>query len=166
MLHNCSIHTCKNQRRSQIRSHKQTNNRSFSTRQFRRESTPSWGKRNRYDDGFHGYFFTCHGYGQRDVDYRRYARRDVGRPNIQIRCWTCGLLGHAASVCRTMRCYNCDGFGHRARDCWYSRRQPMRNGSTKRTNEPWRKGPGSGIGSGQKASVAEQGKAHVWMKKT
>ena len=42
----------------------------------------------------------------------------------------------------------------------------MRNGSTRRTDEPWRKGPGSGTGSGQKAGVAEQGKAQVWMKKT
>ena len=56
--------------------------------------------------------------------------------------------------------------GHRARDCWYSRRQPMRNGSTRRADEPWRKGPGSGTCSGQKTGVAEQGKAQIWMKKT
>ena len=42
----------------------------------------------------------------------------------------------------------------------------MRNGSTKRTDEPWRKGTDSGTGGGQKTVVAEQGKAQVWMKKT
>ena len=41
----------------------------------------------------------------------------------------------------------------------------MRNGSTKRTDEPWRR-TDSGTGSGQKTTVAEQGKAQVWMKKT
>ena len=41
----------------------------------------------------------------------------------------------------------------------------MRNGSTRRTNEPWRR-TDSGTGSGQKTVVAEQGKAQVWMKKT
>jgi len=133
---------------------------------FRRELTPSWGQRNRYDNGFHGYCFTCHGYGHRAMDCRKFVRRDVGRPNTQIRCWTYGLLNHVASACRTMRCYSCDGFGHRARDCWYSRRKPMRNGSNRRTNEPWRKGLGSGTSGGQKIVVAEQGKAHVWMKKT
>ena len=130
---------------------------------FRREPTPRYGQRTRYDNGFHGYWFSCNGYGHRVVDCRRYARRYVGRPNTQIKCWTCGLLGHVASACCTMRCYSCNGFGHRARDCWYSRRQPMRNGLTRRIDEPWRKGPSSGTGSGQKASVVEQGKAQVWM---
>jgi hypothetical protein len=41
----------------------------------------------------------------------------------------------------------------------------MRNGSSRRTYEPWRKGPGSGTSSGQKIGVVEQGKAHIWMKK-
>ena len=115
---------------------------------FRREPTPRYGQRTRYDNGFHGYWFSCNGYGHRVVDCRRYARRYVGRPNTQIKCWTCGLLGHVASACCTMRCYSCNGFGHRARDCWYSRRQPMRNGLTRRIDEPWRKGPSSGTGSG------------------
>ena len=77
------------------------------------------------------------------------------------------MLGHVALVCHTMRCYSCDGLGHRARDCWYSRRQPMWNGSTRRTNEPWRRAD-NGTGSGHKTAVAEQGtgKAQVWMKKT
>ena len=41
----------------------------------------------------------------------------------------------------------------------------MRKGSTRRTEEPWRKGTGSGTGGGQKTVVAEQGKAQIWMKK-
>jgi len=48
---------------------------------IRREPTPRYGQRNRYDSGFHGYCFSCNGYGHRAVDCRRYARRDVGRPN-------------------------------------------------------------------------------------
>ena len=98
---------------------------------FRREPTPRYDQTNRYDGTFHGYCFSCNGYGHRVVDCRRNVRRDVGRPNTQIRCWTCGMLGHVASVCNTMRCYSCDGLGHRARDCWYSRQQPMWNGSTR-----------------------------------
>ena len=132
---------------------------------FRRELAPRYDQRNRYDDVFHGYCFSCNGYGHRDVDCRRNVRRDFGRPNTQIRCWTCGLLSHVASVCHTMRCYSCDGLGHRARDYWYSRRQPMWNGSTRRTDEQWRR-TDSGTGSGQKTAVAEQGKAQIWMKKT
>ena len=124
---------------------------------FRREPTPRYVQRNRYDGGFHGYLFSCNGYGHRVVDCRRYVIRDVGRPNTQIRCWTCGLLGHVASMCHTMRCYSCDGLGHRSQDCWYSRRQLMRNWSTRRTD--------SGTGSGQKTIVAEQGKEPVWMRK-
>ena len=118
-----------------------------------------------YDCVFHGYCFSCNKYGHRAVDCRRDVRRDVGRPNTQIRCWTCGLFGHVASVCHTLRCYSCDGVGHKAQDCWYSRRQPMRNGSTRRTDEPWRRTT-SGSGSSQKSVVAEQGKTRVWMKKT
>ena len=40
----------------------------------------------------------------------------------------------------------------------------MRNGSTRRIDEPWRR-TYSGTGSGQKTTVAEQGKAQVWIKK-
>jgi hypothetical protein len=98
---------------------------------FRREPTPRYDQRDRYDGTFHGYCFSCNGYGHRAVDCRRNVRRDVGRPNTQIICWTCGMLGHVAYVCNTMRCYSCDGLGHRARDCWYSRRQPTWNGSTR-----------------------------------
>ena len=98
---------------------------------FRREPAPRYDQTNRYDGIFHGYCFSCNDYGHRAVDCRRDFRRSVGRPNNQIRCWTCGMLGHVASVCNTMRCYNCDGLGHRAQDCWYSRQQPMWNGSTR-----------------------------------
>ena len=41
----------------------------------------------------------------------------------------------------------------------------MRNGSTRRTDEPWRR-TDSGTGSSQKITVAKQEKAQVWMKKT
>ena len=121
---------------------------------FIREPAPKYVQRNRYDSVFHGYCFSCNEYGHRAIDCTRYVRRDVGRLNTQIRCWTCGLLGHVASVCHTMRCYSGDGLGHRSRDCWYSRRQPMRNGSTRRIDEPWRR-TNSGIGSHQKTTVAE-----------
>lgn len=84
---------------------------------FRREPAPKYDQTNKYDGIFHGYCFSCNGYGHRAVDRRRDVRRNVGRPNNQIRCWTCGMLGHVAFVCNTMRCYNCDGLGHRARDC-------------------------------------------------
>ena len=150
---------------------------------FRREPAPRYDQTNRYDGTFHGYCFSCNGYGHRVVDCRRAIRRNVGRPYNQIRCWTCGMLGHVASVCNTMRCYNCDRVGHRARDCWYSkqqpmwngsargqpmwngpaRRQPMWNGPTRRTDEQWRTDRGSG--SGQNGVVGEQRKPQMWMKK-
>ena len=41
----------------------------------------------------------------------------------------------------------------------------MWNGSTRRIDEQWRR-TNSGIGSGQKTIVPEQGKTPVWMKKT
>ena len=96
---------------------------------FKREPAPRYDQTKRYDGTFHSYCFSCNGYGHRVIDCGRDVRRNVGRPNNQIRCWTCSMLGHVAFVCNTMRCYNCDGLGHRARDCWYSRQQPMWNGS-------------------------------------
>ena len=44
-----------------------------------------------------------------------------------------------------------------------TRRQPMLNGPTRRTDEQWR--IDSGSGSGQNAVVGEQGKPQVWMMK-
>ena len=35
---------------------------------FRREPTPKYDQRNRYDGTFHGYCFSCNGYGHRAVD--------------------------------------------------------------------------------------------------
>ena len=80
---------------------------------FRREPT-RYDQTNMYHGIFHGYCFSRNDYGHRVVDCRIDFRRSVGRPNNQIRCWTCGMLGHVASICNTMRCYNCDGLGHRA----------------------------------------------------
>ena len=48
---------------------------------FRREPTPGYVQRNRYDGVFHGYCFSCNGYGHRVLDCRRYVIRDDGRPN-------------------------------------------------------------------------------------
>ena len=48
---------------------------------FRREPAPRYDQRNKYDGVFHGYCFSCNGYGHRVVDFRRNVRRDVGRPN-------------------------------------------------------------------------------------
>ena len=48
---------------------------------LRREPTPRYDQRTKYDSGFHGYFFSCNGYGHRVIDCKSYARRDVGRPN-------------------------------------------------------------------------------------
>ena len=124
----------------------------------RRRSPCRYVQKTRYDCTFHGYCFSCSKYGHIVADCRRYCRRDVGRSNTQIRCWTCGLFGHVSSICHTLRCYNCDGVGHKAQDCWYSRRQPIWNGSTRRTDEPWRRTT-SGAGSSQKSAVAEQGRA-------
>ena len=41
----------------------------------------------------------------------------------------------------------------------------MRNGSTRKTDEPWRRTT-SGARNHQKTVVAEQEKAQMWMKKT
>ena len=84
----------------------------------RRISTSKYVQKTRYDCIFHGYCFSCSKYGHRAADCRRDCRRDVGRPNTQNRCWTCGLFGHVASICHTLRCYSCDGVGHKAQDCW------------------------------------------------
>ena len=53
---------------------------------FRREPAPKYDQTNRYDDTFHGYCFSCNDYGHRAVDCRKDFRRNVGRPNNQIRC--------------------------------------------------------------------------------
>ena len=60
---------------------------------FRREPAPRYDQRNMYDGTFHGYCFSCNGYGHRAIDCRKYDRRDVGRPNTQIRD-----VGHVACL--------------------------------------------------------------------
>jgi hypothetical protein len=71
----------------------------------------------RYESIFHGYCYSCNGYGHKAFECRSYERRYNGRFYNTMRCWRCDQVGHIAIHCNTMRCYSYSGFGHKSQEC-------------------------------------------------
>jgi hypothetical protein len=81
---------------------------------FIRETPSRWTPKQRYENVFHGHYYSCNEYGHKALDFRHYARKDNGRFHNTLRCWRCNQVGHIVAHCHTMRCYNCSGFGHKS----------------------------------------------------
>jgi hypothetical protein len=84
-----------------------------STKQGRHQEAIFGTPKQRYESVFHGYCYSCNGYGHKAFECRSYERRHYGRFHNTMRCWRCDQVGHIVVHCNTMRCYSCSGFGHK-----------------------------------------------------
>jgi hypothetical protein len=90
---------------------------------------------------FNGYFFLCHSFGHKAMDYKKLEKGYAGKSKNSIRCWRCNFVGHTSKFCHTMSCYNCDRFGHKSKNCRSSKIQSLNKSfnSVKKTNKIWKK---------------------------
>jgi hypothetical protein len=94
------------------------------TKQGRHQEAILGTPKQRYESVFHGYCYSCNGYGHKYFECRSYERRYNGRIYNTMRCWRCDQVGHIVVHCNSMRCYSCSGFGHKSQECWNTRRNP------------------------------------------
>jgi hypothetical protein len=121
----------------------------------------------RYESVFHGYCYSCNGYGHKYFDCRSYEIIYNGRIYNTMRCWRCDQVGQIAIHCNSMRCYNYSGFDHKSQECWNKRRKSMMSTShsmARRRNEV-RKGDIFENMDAQSSSSEEKGHLQKWVKK-
>jgi hypothetical protein len=121
----------------------------------------------RYASIFHGYCYSCNGYGHKAFECRSYERRYNGIFYNTTTCWRCDQVGYIVVQCNSMRCYNCSGFGHKSQECWNKRRMSMMRTShsmARRRNEV-RKGDIFEKMDAQSSSSEEKGHLKKWVKK-
>jgi hypothetical protein len=163
-----TVHQATVQRKGILRRSKEGRHQeSFPTPQskFIREMPSTLTKKHKYENKFHGQFFSCNEYGNKYLDCRHYERKYVRIFNNILRVLRCNLIGHIVAHCHTMRCYNCSGFGHKSEDCWNKRRQSMRNDSYNmeiRSNETWNN-DNVEIMEDQRTSTKKLGHSQRWM---
>jgi len=88
-----------------------------STKQGRHQEAIFGTPKQRYESIFHGYCYSCSGYGHKYFECRSYERRYNVRFYNTMTCWRCDQVRHIVVHCNSMRCYSCSGFGHKSQEC-------------------------------------------------
>jgi hypothetical protein len=86
------------------------------TKQGRHQESILGTPRKRYESIFHGYCYSCNGYGHKSFECRSYERIYNGRFYNTTRCWRCDQVGHIDVHCNSMRCYSYSRFGHKSQE--------------------------------------------------